>query len=525
MYQDNKILVGVSGDEKVYLYPKMANRHGMIAGATGTGKTITLKVLAESFSDCGVPVFLADVKGDLAAMCQPGTMNDGLQKRIDAMGLMEAGFKFDSYPTAYWDIYGENGMPLRTTISEMGPLLLSRILDLNETQTDIMTIIFKIADDQGLLLLDTKDLRSMIQYVSEHSKEYAEEYGNMAKQSLAAILRSLVALEAEGADKFFGETALNITDWFTTGQGGKGTIQVLDCQKLIHSPAMYSTFLLWMMSELFETLPEAGDRDKPRMVFFFDEAHMLFDSAPKSLLNKIEQVVKLIRSKGVGIYFITQSPQDIPDEVLAQLGNKVQHALRAYTPKEQKAAKAAAESFRTNPEFDTYEVLTSLGTGEALVSVLDEEGVPTIVKQCKILPPQSQMGALDDGVRKNQIQDNLLCIKYSQEVDRESAYELLKKKVASEEAAEAEEKEAIAAEKQRVKDEAAAQKKKEKEEAAAAKKRKSAVKNVASSATGTIGRELGKSIGSAIGGDFGKKIGGNVGASLGRGLLSTLFKL
>lgn len=536
MYHDNKILLGMSGDEKVYLYPSMANRHGMIAGATGSGKTITLKVLAEAFSDCGVPVFLADVKGDLAAMCREGSMNDSLQKRIDAMGLMETGFKFDSYPTTYWDVFGKNGMPLRTTISEMGPLLLGRILDLNETQSDILTIIFKIADDQGLLLLDTKDLKAMLQYVSDHAKEYAEEYGNMAKQSLAAILRSVVALEAAGADKFFGETALNIVDWFTTGRNGKGMIQVLDCQELIHNPTMYSTFLLWMMSELFETLPEAGDGAKPRMVFFFDEAHMLFENAPKSLLNKIEQVVKLIRSKGVGIYFITQNPKDIPDDVLAQLGNKVQHALRAYTPKEQKAAKAAAESFRVNPDFDTYEVLTSLGTGEALVSVLDEDGVPTIVKQCKILPPQSQMGALDESVRNAEISGNLLSIKYSQEVDRESAYELLKKKVVAEEEAEAQEQAEIAAEKQRLKEEAAAQKQKEKEElaaqkqkekeaAAAARKRKTAVKSVASSATGTIGRELGKQVGNAIGGSFGKKIGGNVGASLGRGLLSTLFKI
>ena len=524
MYYDNKILIGVSGDEKVYLYPKMANRHGMIAGATGTGKTITLKVLAESFSDCGVPVFLADVKGDLAAMCRPGTMNDNIQSRVDEMGLAEAGYKFSSYPTTYWDIYGEKGMPLRTTISEMGPLLLSRILDLNEVQSDILTIIFKIADDQGLLLLDTKDLRSMIQYVSDHAKDYAEEYGNMAKQSLAAILRSVVALEAEGADYFFGETALNITDWFNTVDG-KGAIQVLDCQKLINSPTMYSTFMLWMLSELFETLPEAGDLAKPRMVFFFDEAHMLFDNASKTLLNKIEQVVKLIRSKGVGIYFITQSPADIPDPVLAQLGNKVQHALRAYTPKEQKAAKAAAESYRENPDFDTYEVLTSLGTGEAIVSVLDEKGVPTIVKQCKILPPQSQMGALDDSSRNSEIQGNILYVKYSQELDRESAYEILKKKVVAEEEAEEAAAAEIAAEKQRAKEEAAAQKAKEKQEAAEARKKKTAIKNVASSASGTIGRELGKQVGNAVGGKFGKTLGGNIGASLGRGLLSTLFKL
>ncbi len=525
MYHDKKILLGVSGEEKVYLYPSMANRHGMIAGATGTGKTITLKVLAESFSDCGVPVFLADVKGDLAAMCKPGSMNSNIQERIDAMGLAEAGYAFDSYPTTYWDVFGEKGMPLRTTISEMGPLLLSRILDLNEVQSDILTIIFKIADDSGLLLLDTKDLRSMIQYVSEHANDYAEEYGNMAKQSLAAILRSVVALEAEGADRFFGETALNIADWFCTDRDGKGMIQVLDCQKLIHNPTMYSTFLLWMMSELFESLPEAGDREKPKMVFFFDEAHMLFNNATKTLLDKIEQVVKLIRSKGVGIYFITQSPKDIPDGVLAQLGNKVQHALRAYTPAEQKATKAAAMSFRENPEFDTYEVLTSLGTGEALVSVLDEDGVPTIVKQCKILPPQSQMGALDDEVRNMQITDNLLYMKYSQEIDRESAYEILKKKVVEETEAEEEAKAEALAEKQRLKEEAAAEKVRQKEAEKNARKVKSAAKSVASTATGTIGREIGKQLGNAVGGSFGKRLGGNIGASLGRGILNTLFKL
>ena len=557
MYHDGKIWVGNSGDERVYIYPKMANRHGLIAGATGTGKTVTLKVLAESFSDAGVPVFLADVKGDLAGMCMFGTENENVKKRVDAMGLAAEGFDFSSYPTTYWDIYGEKGMPLRATISEMGPLLLGRILDLNETQSDILTIIFKIADDEGLLLLDTKDLKSMIQYVSDHAKDYAMEYGNMAKQSLAAILRSVVALEAEGGDKFFGEPAVSIADWLCTDCSGKGAIQVLDCQKLINNPHMYSTFMLWMMAELFETLPEAGDRPKPKMVFFFDEAHLLFDNASKTLLSKIEQVVKLIRSKGVGIYFITQNPADIPDDVLGQLGNKVQHALRAYTPKEQKAAKAAAMSFRENPEFDTFDVLSQLGTGEALISVLDEEGIPTIVKQCTILPPQSQMGALDDEVRKSEIVNNLLYTKYTQELDRDSAYEYLTKKVAAEAeeaaeakaAAEAEKlrlkeeaaaekqrikeaeaaekqrlKEIEAAEKQRLREEEAKKKAEEKEKAAKERKVKSAVKSVASSATGTIGRELGKTIGDSIGGSFGKKIGGNVGASLGRGLLSTLFK-
>lgn len=535
MYQDNKIWVGVSGEEKVSIYPGMANRHGLIAGATGTGKTVTLKVLAESFSDCGVPVFLADVKGDLAAMCRPGTESESLNKRINAMKLMEHGFQFGAYPVSYWDVYGEKGMPLRTTVSEMGPLLLSRILDLNETQSDILTVIFKIADDEGMLLLDTKDLRSMIQYVSEHSREYAEQYGSMAKQSLGAIVRAVVALEAEGGDQFFGEPALDITDWMRTDCNGKGMIQVLDCQKLINNPTMYSTFLLWMMSELFESLPETGDREKPKMVFFFDEAHLLFDSASKTLLGKIEQVVKLIRSKGVGIYFITQSPRDIPDGVLGQLGNKIQHALHAYTPAEQKSAKAAAQSFRQNPEFDTYQTLMGLGIGEALISVLDEEGIPTMVKRCMILPPQSQMGALYEEIRRKQITDDLLYAKYSQMIDRESAYEILEKKVVQEEESKRKASEEAAAEKQRAKEEAALQKQRLKEEQAAKKaeekaeaarnrEAKRAVKNVARSASGTIGREVGNQIGQAIGGSFGKRLGGNVGASLGRGILNTLFK-
>ncbi len=551
MYHDHKVWVGLSGEEKVYIYPQMGNRHGLIAGATGTGKTITLKVLAESFSDLGVPVFLADVKGDLAGMCMDGVETEDMKKRLDKMGLREEGFNYHSYPVNYWDIYGEKGMPLRTTISEMGPLLLSRIMDLNDIQSDILTIIFKIADDENLLLIDTKDLRAMLQHVGEKSKEYALQYGNISKQSLAAIIRAVVALEAEGGEYFFGEPALNIKEWIATDHTGKGMIQILDCQKLIHNPTLYSTFLLWMMSELFETLPEAGDGAKPRMVFFFDEAHMLFDSAPKALLDKIEQVVKLIRSKGVGIYFITQNPKDIPGGVLSQLGNKVQHALHAYTPAEQKGAKVAAESFRVNPEFDTYETLSQLGIGEALVSVLDEEGIPTIVKKCKILPPQSKMGTIDDVTRENQIKSSLLYIKYSGTEDRDSAYEFLQRKNIEEEAAEkkaaeeaAAEKQRLeeeqaaqkaaekqrqkveaAAEKQRQKEEAAAKKAEEKKQAAKQKKTKSAVKSVANSAAGTIGREIGNNIGKTLGGSFGKKLGGNIGASLGRGILSTFFKL
>ncbi|MBR5474105.1 MAG: DUF853 family protein [Lachnospiraceae bacterium] len=552
MYQDNKIWIGKAGDKKVCIEPSMANRHGLIAGATGTGKTITLKVMAESFSDCGVPVFLADVKGDLAGMCKPGEETEDMAKRMDKFGLREAGFSLHKYPTTFWDIYGENGIPLRSTISEMGPLLLSRILDLNQIQSDILTIIFKIADDEGLMLLDTKDLKAMIQYVGDHAKEYTLEYGNITKQSLGAIVRAVVALESEGGEMFFGEPALSITDWFTTGEMGRGMIHVLDCQKLINKPTMYATFMLWMMSELFETLPEMGDMDKPRMVFFFDEAHMLFDNAPKALLDKIEQVVKLIRSKGVGIYFITQNPQDIPDGVLAQLGNKVQHALRAYTPSEQKKVKAAAQSYRENPAFDTFDTILELGVGEALISVLDKKGVPTMVENCKVLPPQSQMGAIDDATRKMAVQGNMLYVRYAEMMDRESAYEILVRKGEEAEKAEAErkrlieeEKAAAKAEKEREKAELAAEKQRQKELERAEKERikaeekaekerikaeekkqkemKSAVNSVGNTVSGTIGREVGNALGGAFG-SFGKKVGGNLGASLGRGLFSTLLK-
>lgn len=535
MVYQKKIWLGNAGSEKVFLYPKMANRHGMIAGATGTGKTVTLKVMAESFSNMGVPVFMADIKGDLAALCCPGEENGDVKERVDKMRLTEEGFEFTSYPVTFWDIYGKNGMPLRTTISEMGPLLLARILGLNETQSDILTIIFKIADDEGMLLLDTKDLKAMIQYVADNNKEYALEYGSMAKQSLTAILRAVVALEAEGGDEFFGETALNIRDWLGTSYEGKGNIQILDCRMLINNPTMYSTFMLWLMSELFEALPEAGDRDKPRMVFFFDEAHLLFDTATKSLLTKIEQVVKLIRSKGVGIYFITQNPKDIPEGIMGQLGCKVQHALRAYTPAEQKAAKAAAQSFRENPDFNTMEAITSLGIGEALISVLDEEGIPTIVQRCKILPPQSQMGALDDTIRQDEIVNNTLYPKYTEEIDRESAYEILTKRVLQEKEEQEElkrkeieekelEKQRKAEEREFLKRREAERKALEKEEKAQEKRRNTAVKRVASAATGTIGREIGNQLGESVGGKFGKKLGGNVGASIGRGLLSTLFR-
>lgn len=576
MYYDGKVLLGMTEAGKdIYIYPSMANRHGLIAGATGTGKTVTLKVMAESFADAGVPVFLADAKGDLAGMCEEGTLSDDMQKRIDYFGLNEKGFNFSKYSVNFWDVYNERGIRLRTTVSEMGPLLLARIMDLNEVQTDILNIVFKIADDNNLLLIDIKDLKSMINYIDENRKDFSEKYGNLPSASLNVIVRALVALESDGGEQFFAEPALNIKDWLATDASGRGFIQVLECEKLMLNPKTYSMFLLWMISELYETLPEAGDLDKPRMVFFFDEAHMLFDSAPKVLLEKIEQVVKLIRSKGVGIYFITQNPRDIPEGVLAQLGTKVQHALRAYTPNEQKAVKAAADGFRENPEFDTLTVLGELGTGEALVSVLDLDGVPTIVERAKILPPRSKMGAIEDATLEAKITESYLAGKYNYYVDNDSAYERLQKmeeeelkalaaeaeakkkaeeakkaeedaKKAEEAAKKAEEKAAAAAEKEAAKQaekeakEAAKQAEKEAKEAAkqaekeakeaekaaAAKKKavKSAAKNVASSTVGTLGREVGKSLGGKVGGSFGKTIGGNVGASLFRGIIGTLFK-
>ena len=513
----NTIWLGKSGDKKICIYPKMANRHGMICGATGTGKTITLKVLAESFSDMGVPVFLADVKGDLAGFCVPGKDSEDMQERIKRFGLDEAGFTYDSYPTNFWDVYAEKGMPLRTTISEMGPLLLARILDLNDTQSDVLTMVFKIADDNNMLLIDTKDLKAMLNYVADHNKEYAAEYGTIAKQSVNAIIRSLVTLESQGGEMFFGEPALSISDWFLQSSG-KGSIQVLDCQKLINHPDMYATFMLWMMSELFETLPEVGDQDKPRMVFFFDEAHMLFDNAPKALMSRIEQVIKLIRSKGVGIFFVTQNPRDIPDSILAQLGNKIEHALHAYTPAEQKRAKAAAMSFVENPEFDTYETLLALGTGEALVSVLDEKGIPTMVENTKILPPCSLMGSIDDGTRDTEIRKSILFPRYSDYFDRDSAYEFLQR---NQTLVEGEVPAGVPAEAAAP---AQGAKPAKPDKNSMSYKTAKAAQSVAKTGAGTVGREVGKTVGGAIGGKFGKTLGGNIGSSIGRNFLGVFFK-
>jgi DNA helicase HerA-like ATPase len=424
MYYQEQLWVA-KNEKNISIIPKMANRHGLVAGATGTGKTITLKVLAESFSDAGVPVFVSDIKGDLSGMSVPGVDSEGMQKRITKFGLSEAGFTYKSYPTTYWDVFGEKGHPIRVTISEMGPMLLARILELNETQEGILDIVFRVADDQKLLLLDMKDLRAMVAYVGEHAAEYKNTYGNVSSQSIGAIQRALLKLEDEGANQFFGEPALDLKDWLNVDADGRGMIQVLNCEKLFLQPTLYGTFLLWMLSELYEMMPEVGDLDKPKMVFFFDEAHLIFKDASKAVLEKVEQIVRLIRSKGIGIYFITQSPTDVPDTILSQLGNRIQHALRAYSPSDQKAVKVAADTFRANPLFQTDEVITQLETGEALVSFLDEKGAPSMVERVHILPPQSLMGPADAALVQQMIASSPMAVKYNTAVDRESAYELL----------------------------------------------------------------------------------------------------
>ncbi len=525
MLTNGKIWVGNNeNSQQICLLPSLANRHGLIAGATGTGKTVTLKVLAESFSDLGVPVFLADVKGDLAGMVEPGADSEDMQKRISRFSLAEAGFSYQAYPATFYDLYGRNGIPLRTTISEMGPLILSRMLGLTDIQGDLLTVAFKVADDQNLLLVDTKDLKAILNHMADNNQEFAPVYGNINKTSVAAIIRSIVALETVGGDTFFGEPALDIHDWFTVDANGKGMISILDSQSLVQNGTLYSLFLLWMMSELFETLPEVGDPDKPKMVFFFDEAHLLFKNCQKALLEKIEQVVKLIRSKGVGIYFITQNPKDIPDGILSQLGNKVEHALHAYTPADQKAVRAAAQAFRINPAFDTEEAILSLGTGEAVVSFLMEDGAPGIAEKISVLPPRSRMGGIDDAVRERAVKGSLLYSKYSTPHDPDSAYEFLTRMGLQAEAEAAKAAEQAALEKEKARAEAAAAKEKEKQEKADQARKKRAVKAVGTTVTGTIGREVGKTVGSSFG-KFGKTLGGNVGASLGRGLLNTLFKL
>lgn len=517
MFLEDKIWMA-QGENPCYLLLNQANRHGLIAGASGTGKTVTLKLMAEGFSKAGVPVFMADVKGDVTGMCQPGVDIEGMQKRIKKFGL--EGFTYEGCPSRFWDMLGGAGCPVRITTSEMGPVMLSRLLGLTDTQEGVLSIVFRIADDKQMLLDDMKDLRAMLNYVAEHAKEYETTYGRVSSQSVGAILRQLIAVEDEGGDVFFGTPSLDLSDWIACDENGHGYVNILNAAKLVNSPRIYAMFLLWMMSELFETLPEVGDMDKPKLVFFFDEAHLLFNDMPKELLDKIVQVVKLIRSKGVGIYFISQSPSDIPDEVLAQLSNRIQHGLRAYTPAEQKAVKAAAQAFRANPAFKAEDVILELGTGEALVSFLNEEGQPSVVENAKILPPQCLMAAADEEHLNAAIAaQQALMEKYGTAVDRESAFEKISGEAekAAEQAeldaeraeleaqkaelekqqAAAEAKAAKEAEKAAAKAEREAEKEAERQAKAAAKQQEQMVREItktASSILGQIGRDASKQI-------------------------------
>ncbi|TXH86888.1 MAG: DUF853 family protein [Rhodoferax sp.] len=415
---------GTSTDIRCHLRPDKANRHGLITGATGTGKTITLQTLAEGFSSLGVPVFMADVKGDLTGISQKGSLGEKMAKVLAERGLDAPDFA--AFPTTVWDVFGEQGHPVRATVSDLGPLLLARMLNLNETQAGVLQLVFKIADDDGLLLLDMKDLRAMCQHVGDNASTYTTEYGNISAASIGAIQRGLMQIEEQGGDRFFGEPMLNIADFMQTDGSGKGVVNILAADKLMQSPRLYATFLLWMLSELFESLPEVGDLDKPKLVFFFDEAHLLFADAPKALIERIELVVRLVRSKGVGVFFVTQNPLDIPDSVLAQLGNRVQHALRAFTPRDQKAVKAAADTMRANPGLDVATAITELGVGEALVSLLDEKGRPTLTERVYVLPPSSQIGPISAAQRKALIDNSIVAGVYEKVVDRESAFEALK---------------------------------------------------------------------------------------------------
>jgi uncharacterized protein len=481
---DNSILLGKS-DKNEVLYLALANRHGLVTGATGTGKTVTLQVMAEGFCAAGVPVFAADVKGDLSGISMKGEPKDFLLERARQIGLKD--YEFAAVPTVFWDLFGEQGHPIRTTTTEMGPLMLSRLMGLTEAQEGALNIAFKIADEEGLALLDLKDLRALLKDLGARGKELTTDYGNINDLTIGAIQRRLVVIDEQGGDKFFGEPALDIKDLMRTTRDGRGYMNVLAADKLINSPQLYATFLLWLMSELFEIMPEVGDPEKPKMVFFFDEAHLLFADAPPGLLQKIEQTVKLIRSKGIGIYFVTQNPLDIPESVLAQMGNRVQHALRAYTPREQKAVQVAATTFRANPKFKTETAITELGKGEALISVLDPKGVPTMVERTLIRPPGSRLGPITPAERQQIMADSPVAGEYEQAVDRESAYEKL--------AGKAEKRTAAAEEQKASKTEARATR-------AAPRERESAtdrfVKNAASSVGRTLGSQVARSIGNAL---------------------------
>ncbi|PKN13702.1 MAG: ATP-binding protein [Deltaproteobacteria bacterium HGW-Deltaproteobacteria-4] len=426
----SELLTIAKGTEEIAILPKMANRHGLIAGATGTGKTVTLRVLAEQFSRCGVPVFMADVKGDLSGIAQAGGEHPKVQERVALLQLDD--YTTEGFPTVFWDLYGEQGHPVRTTVSEMGPLLFARLFNLNETQSGVLSLVFKIADDQGLLLLDLKDFQEMVRYVGDNATEFRTSYGNISAASIGAIQRSLMTLEEAGGDRFFGEPALDLEDLIQCDGDGRGVINILNANRLMQNPKLYATFLLWLLAELFERLPEAGDPEKPKLVFFFDEAHLLFDNPPRALLDKIEQVVRLIRSKGVGVYFVTQNPLDIPEAILGQLGNRVQHALRAFTPKDQRAVRAAAETFRARPGLDVATAIMELETGEALVSILDRKGAPTPVERALIFPPRSRLTPLTPAEMANVIRTSPLAGHYEKAIDRESAYEKLKARAEAE---------------------------------------------------------------------------------------------
>jgi DNA helicase HerA-like ATPase len=477
MYNDNKVLIGKSVNKELYIVPNMANRHGLITGASGSGKTITLKVMAESFSSMGVPVFLADIKGDLAATCMPGEASEKLEERLKKLNIEN--FQYKGFPVVFWDVFEKNGHPLRTPIQNIDIVILSKMLGLNEVQSGVLSIVFRIARENNYEIIDIKDLRLVLQFVADNAKDYTTQYGNVASQSIGTIQRALLKLEDQGGDYLFGEPGININDFMKLNNNGMGNINILDSTELYQKPDLYASFLLWLLSTLNTTLPEVGDMDKPKIVFFFDEAHLLFNEIQPDMLQKVIQIVKLIRSKGVGLYFISQSPSDIPNEILAQLGNKIQHTLRAYTPQEQKVVKAVADSFRTNPEFDTQEAIMGLGTGEALISFLNEKGEPNIVEKATILPPQSMMGALDDSMRLMIINRSEFKGKYDTEIDRESAFEIITKDIQEEEARkeqERQEKEKAKLEEQQRKEEEKKQKEEEKELKAKEKAKKEAEK-------------------------------------------------
>lgn len=509
--------------QAIVLHSQFANRHGLIAGATGTGKTVTLKVLAESFSRIGVPVFLADAKGDVSSLAQAGSSNPKFDERIKSLGIDS--IPFAASPVVFWDLFGEQGHPIRSTISEIGPLLLAQMLNLNDTQEGVLSAVFRIADDQGLLLIDFKDLKAMLSYVSEHAAEFKAEYGNLSPASLGAIQRNLLALADQGGDQFFGEPSLNILDFIQTDADGRGYINLLAADKLMNTPKLYATFLLWMLSELFEQLPEVGDMDKPKLVFFFDEAHLLFDNASAALQEKIEQVVRLIRSKGVGIYFVTQNPLDLPETVLGQLGNRVQHALRAFTPKDQKAVKTAAATFRANPKFNVEQAITELGVGEALISCLDEQGIPQVVERAWVMPPYSSFSPISPEQRQALISQSIVAGVYEQSVDRDSAYERLQQKVVErqQQAIQVEQEKQLAKEqeilaKQQAKEAEALAKQQAREQERIAKEQQKEAEREAKQREKLIQDTVGTFAKSAA-----RSLGGSTGQKIVRGLLGSLF--